>query len=349
MDTTELDELQWKSPEWIQTFGLRTDNVLDYFAESPFFDKTSNNHVIKMQRQFSSTVPQQQQQQQSNNNNGNTSSNENNNGLVLPTGDNKNNADDNEDDNDNDRKRRRRAGGSGSSEFYYLDGMRQDIVNRYPIHASIERELSKLSGIEYVLLTVREPDFWVIRKQYRKRIENNNHMNMNMNMSRESMSMSMNQDKQFTFEILKDYYIVGANVYQSPSIYKVMKNRLMSTAFHLSRILKDMDSLTHFEPLQGVQFKQVVLQQQEKVSSNGNSGGSTGGGGVPVPVPVPVTTTTTTTPSIITNSSTAVTTTGNTSVVQSSPFDNNPHRETITAEMMDKLLTASMKSEPEYI
>lgn len=53
MNVTPLDELQWKSPEWIQVFGLRTENVLDYFAESPFFDKTSNNQVIKMQRQFS--------------------------------------------------------------------------------------------------------------------------------------------------------------------------------------------------------------------------------------------------------------------------------------------------------
>lgn len=48
----KLDELQWKSPEWIQSFGLRTDNVLEYFSESPFFDRTSNNQTVKMQSQF---------------------------------------------------------------------------------------------------------------------------------------------------------------------------------------------------------------------------------------------------------------------------------------------------------
>ncbi len=48
-----LDELRWSNPEWIQVYGLRSDNVLDYFAESPFFDRTSNNQVLKMQTQYS--------------------------------------------------------------------------------------------------------------------------------------------------------------------------------------------------------------------------------------------------------------------------------------------------------
>lgn len=315
---TELDELQWKSPEWIQTFGLRTDNVLDYFAESPFFDKTSNNHVIKMQRQFSSTLQQQQQNTTTttitnNNNNNNISSNENNNGLVLPIGDtNNNNNGDGNDGNDSNNGDRRRK----SNEFYYLDGMRQDIMNRYPIHASIERELSKLSGIEYVLLTVREPDFWVIRKQYRQRNENDNHMDMDIDMS---VDEDVNKSTKFVFKILKDYYIVGANVYQAPSIYKVIKNRLMSTAFNLSKILKDMDRLTHFEPLQGIQFKQVQQVQQEKANNTNTA-----------------TNTTTTLAATLT-------------ATQPSPMDSQQNKETLTTEMMDKLLTASLKSEPEYI
>ncbi|OBA24675.1 hypothetical protein HANVADRAFT_28170 [Hanseniaspora valbyensis NRRL Y-1626] len=50
-----LDELQWKSPEWIQYFqGLNSNNVLEYFMESPFFQESnkteiSNNQLIKMQ------------------------------------------------------------------------------------------------------------------------------------------------------------------------------------------------------------------------------------------------------------------------------------------------------------
>lgn len=52
MEGEPLDEVQWRSPEWIQRFGLRTDNVLDYFSQSPFFDRSSNNQVLKMQSQF---------------------------------------------------------------------------------------------------------------------------------------------------------------------------------------------------------------------------------------------------------------------------------------------------------
>lgn len=51
-EATPLDELRWSSPEWIQAFGLNSFNVLEYFAESPFFDRTSNNQVLKMQFQF---------------------------------------------------------------------------------------------------------------------------------------------------------------------------------------------------------------------------------------------------------------------------------------------------------
>jgi len=52
MDNVELDEVQWRSPEWVQAFGLRTDNVLDYFSMSPFYDRSSNNQVLKMQTNF---------------------------------------------------------------------------------------------------------------------------------------------------------------------------------------------------------------------------------------------------------------------------------------------------------
>ncbi|KAK9374245.1 MED6 mediator subfamily complex component-domain-containing protein [Lipomyces chichibuensis] len=56
-----LDELQWRAPEWIQIFGLRTDNVLEYFAQSPFYDRSSNNQVLKMQSQFNAPVLQPQE------------------------------------------------------------------------------------------------------------------------------------------------------------------------------------------------------------------------------------------------------------------------------------------------
>lgn len=38
----------------IQAFGALTpQSVLDYFAQSPFYDPTSNNAVLRMQTQYS--------------------------------------------------------------------------------------------------------------------------------------------------------------------------------------------------------------------------------------------------------------------------------------------------------
>ena len=59
--TMELDEVEWRSPEWINVHGLRTDNVLEYFSQSPFFDRQCNNALLKMQRQYTQQ-PQQPQQ-----------------------------------------------------------------------------------------------------------------------------------------------------------------------------------------------------------------------------------------------------------------------------------------------
>ncbi|OAA67676.1 Mediator complex, subunit Med6 [Cordyceps fumosorosea ARSEF 2679] len=45
-----LDEIQWHSPQIIQQMGgLHSNTILFYFAESPFFERTSNNAVIMSQ------------------------------------------------------------------------------------------------------------------------------------------------------------------------------------------------------------------------------------------------------------------------------------------------------------
>ena len=48
---TQLDEVEWRSPEFINAYGLRTDNVLEYLSLSPFWERTCSNQVLKMQRQ----------------------------------------------------------------------------------------------------------------------------------------------------------------------------------------------------------------------------------------------------------------------------------------------------------
>ncbi|WQF86532.1 Putative mediator complex, subunit Med6 [Colletotrichum destructivum] len=48
-----LDEIQWRAPEIAASMqGIHSNSVLFYFAESPFFDRQSNNAVITNQAMF---------------------------------------------------------------------------------------------------------------------------------------------------------------------------------------------------------------------------------------------------------------------------------------------------------
>ncbi|SMN18450.1 similar to Saccharomyces cerevisiae YHR058C MED6 Subunit of the RNA polymerase II mediator complex [Maudiozyma saulgeensis] len=289
---TPLDELQWKSPEWIQAFGLRTENVLDYFSESPFFDKTSNNHVIKMQRQFSQmpgeappqTNGKQENENGSQENNGNNSQF---NSSLLPQHD----------------------FSQAQNEFSHVEPSRRDVLTKYPMYAALERELSKLKGVEYVLACVREPDFWIIKKQNR---------------------LSSNQT-----DVLQDYYVIGANVYQAPTMFKVIQNRLMSTNYHLSQTIKNLHKLTQFQPSHGMQFKSTASLSSQTVMPNGSTVTS-----------VPATAATTTTTGTF---STATTMNTAAQTANSAQYDNSRSRDMITKDMMDKLMITSIKSKPEYI
>ena len=193
--------MQWKSPEWIQSFGLHTDNVLDYFSQSPFFDKTSNNQVVKMQQQFSQqgTPP-----------------------SSMP------------------------INSSGTAPLE-----RSAIWERYPVHAMLERELLKLKGIEYMLVLVREPDLWIIRKQ-------------------------MRHDASST-TTLRDYYVIGSAVYQSPTVYKIVQNRLLSTNYHLSNALTQLNKLLEFQPSQGASF----IRSSDTSSSSASNPSVVPGSSVP--------------------------------------------------------------------
>ncbi|CCD24488.1 mediator complex subunit MED6 NDAI_0D01740 [Naumovozyma dairenensis CBS 421] len=307
---TPLDELQWKSPEWIQAFGLGTENVLDYFSESPFFDKTSNNHVIKMQRQFSQLPPAPNGGET----NGNTDPQRDANGNFIPIGASTN------------------IDGSSSSNlttFKYVDPIRRAILNRYPLHAMLETELMKLKGIEYVLADVSEPDFWLIRKQRRY--------------SREQI------------EILQDYYIIGANVYQSPTVFNIVQSRLMSTSLHLSKTLEQIYKLTQFEPSQGVRFINPPIPAS--LSSNVSTGTNPLSG--PPSTVNPMNnghTISNNNPRSVGPQMTANTVTGGqtaVSMASTSQFDNsnNPKsiNESMTKEVMNKLIVTSIRSSPEYI
>lgn len=153
MSSDPLDEIQWKSPEWIQQFGLHTGNVLDYFAESPFYDRTSNNQVLRMQFQFQQIPPN-----------------------IHP--------------------------------------------QRY-----LQSKLTEMVGIEFVVAYVREPDFWIIRKQ--KRLD--------------ATSTLTEQD----------YYIIGANVYQTPKIYDILSARMLSVTLLMKKSIDLMNDMSTFSISEG--------------------------------------------------------------------------------------------------
>lgn len=54
-----LDEIQWSSPYKVAEMqGIHTNSVLHYFAESNFFDRTSNNAIITSQAMYNASMHQ---------------------------------------------------------------------------------------------------------------------------------------------------------------------------------------------------------------------------------------------------------------------------------------------------
>lgn len=53
-----LDEIQWRSPAFLANWGgmLHSDNILWYFSESPFFDRTSNNAILLSQASHNASM-----------------------------------------------------------------------------------------------------------------------------------------------------------------------------------------------------------------------------------------------------------------------------------------------------
>ncbi|QEU59897.1 Med6 [Kluyveromyces lactis] len=268
MSLPPLDELQWKSPEWIQTFGLHTDNVLDYFSESPFFDKTSNNQVVKMQQQFSqqSQVP-----------------------GTMPLGSSS-------------------GIGAAAAAGTLPPSDRSLIWERYPVHAMLEKELMKMKGIEYILVLVREPDLWIIRKQQR--------------------------DGPTKMTTLRDYYVIGSAVYQSPTVYKIIQNRLLSTNYHLSHSLSQLNKLVEFHPAQGASFlrpEDPLCSSVAAATTSGSTAGHTVASSVSVPETGPI------------NAETSGATAAATSI------DPDRRQDSFNTEIMDKLMATSIKANPVYI
>lgn len=48
----KMEEICFIDPSWLAQNVLSSSNALEYFSSSPFYDKTCNNEVLKMQSKF---------------------------------------------------------------------------------------------------------------------------------------------------------------------------------------------------------------------------------------------------------------------------------------------------------
>ncbi|KAJ3345760.1 Mediator of RNA polymerase II transcription subunit 6 [Kappamyces sp. JEL0680] len=56
-EQVDLTTVSFKDTAFLQAFGLHEFNVLDYFAQSQFYDKSCINEQLKMQARFNNLLP----------------------------------------------------------------------------------------------------------------------------------------------------------------------------------------------------------------------------------------------------------------------------------------------------
>ncbi|KAI8887085.1 MED6-domain-containing protein, partial [Backusella circina FSU 941] len=100
---------------------------------------------------------------------------------------------------------------------------------RQPYDETVEA-LRKMTGIEFAIVH-EQPPVWIIQKRYR----------------RGPAPDDVNP--------IATYYIMGANVYQSPTIYSVIANRLLTSLFHVNSAFKETKKMMDFHPAKGYSWK----------------------------------------------------------------------------------------------
>lgn len=81
-------------------------------------------------------------------------------------------------------------------------------------------QLKNMVGTEYILLHVKEPILYVIRKQHRHSPEETTP--------------------------LADYYIIAGRVYQSPDLANVFNSRILNTVHHLNAAFEETNTIARF-------------------------------------------------------------------------------------------------------
>lgn len=85
--------------------------------------------------------------------------------------------------------------------------------------------LKNMVGTEYILLHVKEPILYVVRKQHRHSPEETTP--------------------------LADYYIIAGRVYQAPDLASVFNSRIINTVNHLQQAFDDANNFARYHPSKG--------------------------------------------------------------------------------------------------
>ncbi|KAI9831961.1 MAG: hypothetical protein M1826_002689 [Phylliscum demangeonii] len=171
---TPLDEIQWRSPAIAQSMGgIHTNSVLHYFAQSPFFDATSNNATLTTQATYNPSMLH-----------------------LVQTRD------------------------------------------------AFENRLRTMQGLEFTVAygpaqpgpAEDQTGVWVIRKQNRRK--------------RPGYADEVT--------VLNMYFVVGENIYMSPSVASVIGSRLLSTVTSLTNYLATASALPLFSPSLGNTYMRPI-------------------------------------------------------------------------------------------
>lgn len=111
---------------------------------------------------------------------------------------------------------------SEKSNSFYDRSCNNEIIK---MQRSSMDQLKNMVGTEYILLHVKEPILYVIRKQHRHSPEETTP--------------------------LADYYIIAGRVYQSPDLANVFNSRILNTVHNLQQAFDDANSFARYHPSKG--------------------------------------------------------------------------------------------------
>jgi mediator of RNA polymerase II transcription subunit 6 len=137
--------------------------------------------------------------------------------------------------------------------------------------AAFEQRLRKGQGVEYMIVGEPQPvadktlaaqgvktGIYVIRKQDRQRVRDK---------SERSTAPGVVHEGDWELTTLATYFVVGEQIYQAPSVFDIVGNRLLSAASSLNKAVEIANDLPRYTPATGYHY----LPQTVKRTANAGS------------------------------------------------------------------------------